>query len=233
MKKSNKILLYGSIISILYIVLCIFIQKEGFINKSKELASKIDIKTDNNQSSNSSKEIQSEEVNISKIDNAIQSGDKNVTTIEDETIEENITSTDTNSSKDIVADVENNSIEDDVEIAQNRITEILKEKKINFYRNRAKLTPQSKKVLKEIIAIIKDIPDIKVYVKGYTDASGKKSVNKWISKARAKSVKLYLGSHGINPDIIEYEGYGEDNLLYKDKPYSPLNRRVEIEIKRR
>ncbi len=244
MKKSTKILLYGSIISILYIVICVFIQKDEFINKAETLVSYNRVDTNNSQNSNPYKEIDSiEEINPSKVerDNSIQiedknSIDKNITTdIEDKNIEKNITISDTNSSKNIVIDrdIEENSIKDDIEIAQNRIVEILKEKKINFYRNRAKLTPQSKRVLREIISIIKDIPNIKIDVRGYTDASGKKSVNKWISEARAKSVKLYLGSHGISPDIIDYKGFGEDNLLYKDKPYSPLNRRVEIEIKRR
>ncbi len=245
MKKSTKILLYGSIVSILYVILCIFIQKEKFVNKSENFTIN---NRDNTQNSNPSKEIKSiKEIKSPKPkvekDNSLQEDnnliDKNITSItdiEDKNIEKNITKSDTNSSKNITTDIEQNNnikIENDIEIAQNKIEEILKEKKINFYRNRAKLTPQSKRTLKEIIAIIKDIPNIKIDVRGYTDASGRKSVNKWISEARAKSVKLYLGSHGINPDIIEYKGLGEEDLLYKDKPYSHLNRRVEIEIKRR
>ncbi len=234
MKKSTKILLYGSIVSILYIIICVFIQKEEFINKSEILISTID----NTSNGNISKEIESvEEIKPFEVEinSSIQIEDKNITDIEDRNIEKNITKSDTNSSKNITIDnnIKQDNTEDNIEVAQDKIVEILKEQKINFYRNRAKLTPQSKRTLKEVIAIIKDIPNIKIDVRGYTDASGKKAVNKWISKARAKSVKLYLGSHGINPDIIDYEGFGEDDLLYKDKPYSPLNRRVEIEIKRR
>ena len=239
MKKSTKILLYGSIISILYIIICVFIQKEEFINKSENLISTID----NTPNSHSSKEIESvEEIKPSEVEknSSVQIEDKNlidenITDIEDTNIEKNITKSDTNSSKNITIDnnIKQDNTKDNIEVAQDKIVEILKEQKINFYRNRAKLTPQSKRTLKEVIAIIKDIPNIKIDVRGYTDASGKKSVNKWISEARAKSVKLYLGSHGINPEIIDYKGFGEDDLLYKDKPYSPLNRRVEIEIKRR
>ncbi len=239
MKKSTKILLYGSIISILYIIICVFIQKEEFINKSENLISTID----NTPNSHSSKEIESvEEIKPSEVEknSSVQIEDKNlidenITDIEDTNIEKNITKSDTNSSKNITIDnnIKQDNTKDNIEVAQDKIVEILKEQKINFYRNRAKLTPQSKRTLKEVIAIIKDIPNIKIDVRGYTDASGKKAVNKWISKARAKSVKLYLGSHGINPEIIDYKGFGEDDLLYKDKPYSPLNRRVEIEIKRR
>jgi len=122
---------------------------------------------------------------------------------------------------------------DAIDIAQNRISELLATKKINFIRNHAKLTKKSIHTLKEVIDIIKDIPNIKVIVKGYTDAGGKRSINKWISEVRAKRVKEYLGTHGINPKNIEAKGFGEDNLLDENNPYSPLNRRVEIEIKRR
>jgi len=129
--------------------------------------------------------------------------------------------------------IENDNSDDDIDIAQNKIIELLATKKINFYRNRARITKSGLKVLNEVIEIIKDVPDIKIEVKGYTDASGKRAINRWISKERAKSVKNYLGSHGINPRDIEAVGFGEDDLLYPDKPYSPLNRRVEIEIKRK
>ena len=122
---------------------------------------------------------------------------------------------------------------DAVDIAQNNISKLLTTKKINFIRNRAKLTSRSIHTLKEVIAILKDIPNIKIIVKGYTDAGGKRAINKWISEVRAKRVKNYLGSHGINPTDIEAKGFGEDNLLDENNPYNPLNRRVEIEIKRK
>jgi outer membrane protein OmpA-like peptidoglycan-associated protein len=120
-----------------------------------------------------------------------------------------------------------------VDIAQNKIIELLSTKKINFVRNRARITRRGIRTLKEIIPILKDTPNIKIIVKGYTDAGGKRAINRWISSQRAKSVKNYLGSHGINPKDIEAKGFGEDDLLYEDNPYSPLNRRVEIEIKRK
>ena len=123
--------------------------------------------------------------------------------------------------------------QDMIDIAQHKISELLKRERVNFYRSRAKITPQGIKTLNKILTILKDIPDIKIEIRGYTDASGGRRVNKWISKERAKSVKRYLETHGINSVNIEAKGFGEDDLLYKDKPYSPLNRRVEIEIKRR
>lgn len=121
----------------------------------------------------------------------------------------------------------------EIEIAQVEIEEILKNKRINFIRNRAKIRKRALETLNEIIVILKKVPDAKIEVRGYTDASGKRAINKWISEERAKSVRNYLGSHGINPINIEAKGFGEEDLLYADKPYSKLNRRVEIGIKRR
>ena len=141
--------------------------------------------------------------------------------------------TTTNKSNNIASISDKNSSDDTITIAENRIQELLSTKKINFYRNRARITRDGKMVLNEIIEIIKDMPNIKIEVKGYTDASGKRAINKWISQERAKSVKRYLGRHGISLEDIEAEGFGEDDLLYPDKPYSPLNRRVEIDIKRK
>jgi outer membrane protein OmpA-like peptidoglycan-associated protein len=124
-------------------------------------------------------------------------------------------------------------IKDKIETVQEEIINILKNKKINFIRNRAKITQKGIETLNEIVVILKKVPDAKIEVRGYTDASGKRSINKWISMERAKSVRNYLGSRGINPVNIEAKGFGEEGLLYEDKPYSELNRRVEIGIKRR
>ena len=157
--------------------------------------------------------------------------------LKDETIPKN------NNTKNSIA-IENNitiekriTIEDNnsdvFDIAQNQITELLATQKITFYRNHARIKNSGIKVLNKIIKIIKDIPNVKIEVRGYTDAGGKRSINKWISFQRAKSVKNYLSNHGINSKDIEAKGLGEDDLLDENAPYSPLNRRVEIEIKRK
>ncbi|MCK4441692.1 MAG: OmpA family protein [Sulfurovaceae bacterium] len=336
MKKSNKILLYGLLVSILYIVFCIYIHKDSMIVKLKTMSedkvqnvslegsvdgnsdininrnkSKLDYKIDNgvitiagnmpilddNDSlkktmlrfcgeeycdrtiifsediaepswKNLAKEFidlfyeenltnasfladefgnifvggelltnrAKDKINaIIKSNNGVHITDNThlkVLTLPKETSTISEVTTDINNSIDKNIVVGDSNI-DAVDIAQNRIIELLETKKINFVRNHARITRRGIQTLKEVISIIKDIPNIKIIVKGYTDAGGKRSINKWISQERAKSVKKYLGTHGINPKDIEAKGFGEDDLLYEDKPFSPLNRRVEIEIKRR
>jgi outer membrane protein OmpA-like peptidoglycan-associated protein len=120
-----------------------------------------------------------------------------------------------------------------IKIVEEKISDILKEKHVNFYRNRAKITKKGRKTLDEIIIILRKQKDIYIEVQGHTDASGKAKTNQWISTQRAKSVKNYLGSRGLNPKNIVAKGFGETRLLLKNKPYSAINRRVEIKIKGR
>ncbi len=126
-------------------------------------------------------------------------------------------------------DVQNSSIK----IVEEKISDILKEKRVNFYKNSAKITKKGKKTLDEIIIILKKQKDIHIEVQGHTDASGRAKVNQWISAERAKSVKLYLKSKRLNAQNITAKGFGETKLLLKNRPNNAINRRVEIKIKRR
>jgi outer membrane protein OmpA-like peptidoglycan-associated protein len=108
----------------------------------------------------------------------------------------------------------------------------LTNRSISFRKSKSEITAKGKKRLNSVIKLLKEVPNAKIIVKGYTDASGKERINLWISQERAKSVKRYLGKHGIPLKNIVAKGYGESELLYGDKPYSKLNRRVEIEIKK-
>jgi len=126
-------------------------------------------------------------------------------------------------------DVENNSMK----TVEAKIADILKEKHVNFYKSRAKITQKGRKTLDEIIVILKKQKDIQIEVQGHTDASGRAKINQWISSERAKSVKHYLVKRGLNPKHITAKGFGETRLLLKNRPYNAINRRVEIKIKRR
>jgi len=127
----------------------------------------------------------------------------------------------------------NSSTVKSLNLTQETISNIIKRERIYFYKNRAKLSRKGKRTLDKVVKILKGIPDINITIKGYTDAGGRRKINQWISLERAKSVKRYLESQGIATQNIAAQGFGEEGLLYADKPYSTLNRRVEIEIKRK
>jgi outer membrane protein OmpA-like peptidoglycan-associated protein len=123
---------------------------------------------------------------------------------------------------------DNNEVKLEEEIAS-----LLKEKKINFKRNSGKIEKEGKKVLDEIVELLKDKDNIFIEIQGHTDAGGKEKVNLWISQVRADGVKKYLIKKGIASNRITAKGFGEKKLLLPETPYDPSNRRVEIHLKRK
>ena len=123
--------------------------------------------------------------------------------------------------------------EKNLELEQEKISSLLKNNKITFKRNSGKIRKEGRRVLDEIVKLLKGKEDILIDVEGYTDAGGKEKINLWISQARAKGVKKYLIKKGIKADIITAKGFGESKFLLPETPYDPSNRRVEIHLKRK
>lgn len=103
---------------------------------------------------------------------------------------------------------------------------------ILFTTGKATLRAESYPELDRLVRLLKENPSVRIEVSGHTDNTGSASLNKRLSRDRALSVKRYLESQGIDPERIEYEGYGFE------KPIAPnttpegraKNRRVEIEV---
>lgn len=262
MEKSRKILLYGLVSSILLIILCLYSHRSEFINELEEehLIEKVVIE-DEVEKSRVDKE--SSGVKLVLKDRTAEEPipqelpiKQPVVVEENLTVEQTITLTETNDTvdeekEDPVDMVDENlppldhfpilddgTLNDDmnsttIEDMQTLISNIVKSERIHFYKNRSKLTNKSKKTLDKVVEILKGSSNVEIIVKGYTDASGRRKMNRWVSSERAKSVKRYLVNQGITAESIEVKGFGENGLLYPKRPYSSLNRRVEIEIKRR
>jgi len=124
-------------------------------------------------------------------------------------------------------------IKDDIEKIQEEISQLLEKKQIHFEKNSGRITSEGKKVLDELVLALKDPENILLEVQGHTDAGGTKRVNLAISQRRANSVKKYLMSKGLKAENITAKGFGENKLLLPENPYSILNRRVEIYLKRK
>ncbi len=79
---------------------------------------------------------------------------------------------------------------------------------------------------------IKDNPNAKVEIAGYTDSVGSDANNLKLSQARAKAVYTYLVGKGCSGKNLSYKGYGEadpvaDNATAEGRA---ANRRVELHI---
>ena len=102
---------------------------------------------------------------------------------------------------------------------------------ILFDVNSATIKPESYGTLKEMVNVLKEVPDLKVKIVGHTDADGKDADNLDLSKRRAAAVKESLAKDfGIDASRMETDGKGESEPIDKnDTPAGKANnRRVEF-----
>jgi outer membrane protein OmpA-like peptidoglycan-associated protein len=121
-----------------------------------------------------------------------------------------------------------------VTVSENNKIELLKN--VEFELGNAKLTTESKKILDEIIVVLKNAQDNykRVTIEGHTDHRGSVSLNKKLSIDRALAVKNYLIENGIPKEKLSSEGFGSSQPKYNPKKATPtqidLNRRVEFKL---
>jgi outer membrane protein OmpA-like peptidoglycan-associated protein len=101
---------------------------------------------------------------------------------------------------------------------------------VHFALDKHYLTAESKAVLDQIIAVLRQYPDISVTLYGYTDRRASIAYNIALSQRRATSVEQYLVSQGINLSRIAREAKGETQLLSDQDMIRghALSRRVEV-----
>lgn len=102
-----------------------------------------------------------------------------------------------------------------------------------FKTNFAELNSSSLKTLDSALEVIHSRQSEDISVIGHTDRVGSNESNYTLSQNRARTVKQYLVSRGINPNTIEIDYHGEANPLVPtaDGVAEPRNRRVEVTIR--
>jgi len=109
---------------------------------------------------------------------------------------------------------------------------------VHFDFDKSTLKPEAQTILKRNVQILRDNPNAKVRIAGYTSASGTEDYNQKLSERRAKAVQEYLISEGlITRNRLSTIGYGKKNpAMYEAAPeeiYSSAakaNMRVLFEI---
>jgi len=103
---------------------------------------------------------------------------------------------------------------------------------ILFVTGSAKLTTSSYKGLDEVVSVMKDNPDTKLSVDGYTDNTGSAALNMRLSQQRADAVKKYIVSKGIDASRLTSTGHGESDPIADNKTAAgrKKNRRVEMKL---
>lgn len=102
---------------------------------------------------------------------------------------------------------------------------------IYFDVNKDVVKPESYPSIKEIAAILKDNPDVKIKIVGHTDSDGNDKANLDLSKRRSAAVKNALVEEfSIEAFRIESDGKGESEPVAPNDSATnkALNRRVEF-----
>jgi len=102
-------------------------------------------------------------------------------------------------------------------------------KNIQYAYNSDQLEPSSYPELDKIFKQMDENPTLLMKITGYTDNVGKKEYNLMLSKKRAKAVKDYLVSKGIDEDRIFTDGKGSDDPIDTNSSEDgrAKNRRIE------
>jgi outer membrane protein OmpA-like peptidoglycan-associated protein len=99
-----------------------------------------------------------------------------------------------------------------------------------FSTNKAQLKSGGMHNVQKLADFLKQYPQRKVLVEGYTDSTGSNSLNQELSDRRADAVRTALIDMGISSDRVTTRGYGKAfPVAGNDTAASrQLNRRVEI-----
>jgi len=99
-----------------------------------------------------------------------------------------------------------------------------------FRTNKAQLESGGLRNVNKLADFLKQYPEYKVLVEGYTDSRGSNDFNQELSDRRAYAVRTALVDTGISSDRVRTRGYGEEYPVASNNTAAnrQLNRRVEI-----
>ena len=101
---------------------------------------------------------------------------------------------------------------------------------INFDTNRADIKPESRPVIDQVVAMLKENPGLSLSVEGHTDTTGAPEKNKVLSQQRAKAVVTALVGAGIDAKRLSAVGLGQEKPIADNSSEEgrAKNRRVEL-----
>lgn len=101
---------------------------------------------------------------------------------------------------------------------------------IEFAFDSARIRPDYYPTLDNLAVNLTNYPGAQIYVNGHTDLSGRFGYNIALSNRRAQAVVDYLAARGIPRAYLHPQGFGPLQLADPAHPFSPVNRRVEIQL---
>jgi outer membrane protein OmpA-like peptidoglycan-associated protein len=99
---------------------------------------------------------------------------------------------------------------------------------IVFETNKYAIRPESEEILMKAYNTMNAYPTLVVEISGHTDDVGKDAANQTLSENRAKAVRQWLISKGVDGNRIRSVGYGEKQPKVPNT--SPENRQINRRI---
>lgn len=95
------------------------------------------------------------------------------------------------------------------------------------------LTPESRRLVDEVIAAVRGWVAPEVSVIGHTDTTGTAASNLALGLRRAELLRTLLVDAGLDPSLVDVQSHGEGDLLAPtgDDVAEARNRRVEVTIR--
>ncbi len=102
--------------------------------------------------------------------------------------------------------------------------------RIHFDFNKSTIKKEYIPLLNEVVKVLKENPNVRVRIEGFTDDIGSKAYNDRLALRRAQAVRDYLVRAGIPADRIEVAGFGKERYIADNT--TPIgrftNRRAEF-----
>jgi len=109
---------------------------------------------------------------------------------------------------------------------------IVRLRNIFFETDKDRLLPDSYEELNKLVRMLNRYPNMTIQINGHTDSRGADAYNLDLSIRRARAVVNYLRNQGVDPDRLQYQGYGSRQPIAPNdtKQGRQKNRRVEFVI---
>src|SRR3984893_6902788 len=103
---------------------------------------------------------------------------------------------------------------------------------VHFKTGSAELTPDYQRALDEALTALKEHPDWKIRVEGFTDNQGSKEANLKLSSERAEAVVNWLADHGIDRRRLIAKGYGDGRPVASNSTAEGRAKKRRVELVR-
>jgi flagellar motor protein MotB len=125
-----------------------------------------------------------------------------------------------------------NMVNKDIELKNIEIGNNITLKNVFFNTGKWQVKEDSYTELDRLVALLIEIPSLKIEISGHTDNIGTKSFNVLLSQRRADAVVGYLVAKGVEKKRLIAKGYGQDNPVQTNDSEEgrASNRRTEFKI---